>query len=46
MNIFRSIRQWQRRSQTVNALRKLDDRALADIGIVRGNIDEVARSIR
>ena len=46
MNIFRSIRQWHRRSETANALSKLDDRTLADIGMVRGNIDEIVRGIR
>ena len=45
-NIFASIRNWQRRNETVNALYKLDDRMLADIGLVRGNINEVVRSIR
>ncbi len=45
-NIFRTIRQWRRRSATVNALSRLDDRTLADIGIVRGNIDAIARGIR
>ena len=46
MNILRSIRQWRRRTETANALNKLDDRTLADIGIVRGNINAVASSIR
>lgn len=45
-NIFQSIRRWHRRTETVNALRRLDDRTLADIGLVRGNIDAVARNIR
>ncbi len=45
-NIFHAIRQWQRRNATINALNNLDDRMLADIGLVRGNIDLVARSIR
>ena len=45
-NIFQSIRQWHRRNETINALQRLDDRTLADIGIVRGNIDMVARKIR
>ena len=45
-NIFQSIRRWRRRNETINALQRLDDRTLADIGLVRGNIDTVARSIR
>lgn len=45
-NIFTTIRQWQRRNETINILNRLDDRMLADIGLVRGNITEAARSIR
>ena len=45
-NIFQSIRQWQRRNETANALNRLDDRMLVDIGLVRGNINEAVRSIR
>ncbi len=45
-NIFQSINKWRRRNETVNALRRLDDRTLADIGIVRSNIDTVVRRIR
>ncbi len=45
-NVFEAIRQWRRRSETANALHRLDDRALADIGLVRGNIDLVVRNIR
>lgn len=45
-NIFTSIRQWHRNTETVNSLSRLDDRILADIGIVRGNIKNVVRSIR
>ena len=45
-NIFQAIRQWRRRNATITALNSLDDRTLADIGMVRGNIDLVARRIR
>ena len=45
-NLFQAIRQWRRRTETVNALLKLDDRMLADIGLVRGDIDLIARGIR
>ena len=45
-NIFRAFRQWRRRNETINALHSLDDRTLADIGLVRGNIDLVVRGIR
>ncbi len=45
-NIFTSIRNWQRRNQTINSLSKLDDRMLADVGLVRGNIADAVRSIR
>ena len=45
-NLIESIRRWQRRSATTIQLSQLDDRLLADIGLVRGNIDEVARRLR
>ena len=45
-NIFRAIRQWRRRNETLNALNSLDDRTLADIGLVRGNIDLAVRGPR
>ncbi len=46
INVIESIRRWHRRSNTVAALSMFDDRLLADIGLVRGNIDEVARRMR
>ncbi len=45
-NIFTSLRQWQRRNETVEALSRLDDRMLSDIGVVRGNINQIVRGIR
>jgi uncharacterized protein YjiS (DUF1127 family) len=45
-NLFTSIRNWQRRNETINALYRLDDRMLADIGLMRGNITTAVRSIR
>ncbi len=42
-NLIDTIRRWQRRSSTAAKLNQLDDRLLADIGLVRGNIAEVAR---
>ncbi len=45
-NIFETIRQWRRRSETADALHRLDDRTLADIGLIRGNIELVVRNIR
>jgi uncharacterized protein YjiS (DUF1127 family) len=42
-NVIESIRRWHRRSNTAAQLHQLDDRMLADIGIVRGNIAEAAR---
>ncbi|MCH7944007.1 MAG: DUF1127 domain-containing protein [Proteobacteria bacterium] len=45
-NIFTSIRQWQRRNETVKVLSRLDDRMLSDIGVVRGNINQIVRGIR
>ncbi len=46
INVFDSIRRWHRRSTTVAELSKLDDRMLADIGLVRGNLAEATRRIR
>lgn len=43
INLIDTLRRWQRRSSTAARLSQLDDRLLADIGLVRGNVDEVAR---
>ncbi len=37
-NIFQAIRQWQRSNVAAKALKRLDDRMLADIGIAHGAI--------
>ncbi len=37
-NIFQTIMQWQRGNTAARLLNRLDDRMLADIGLVRGNI--------
>ncbi len=37
---------WNDARVTRNALSKLSDRELEDIGLVRGDIDEVARGLR
>ena len=39
-NIFQTIRQWQRGNASAKILNRLDDRMLADIGIVRGDISK------
>lgn len=46
LNVLQSIRRWRRRNATIAQLYRLDDRLLADIGIVRSNIPEIARRIR
>ncbi len=46
INLIDTIRRWQRRNSTTAQLNQLDDRMLADIGLVRGNIEEAARRIR
>ncbi len=39
-NIFQAIRHWQRSNSAAKALKRLDDRMLADIGIAHGAISE------
>ena len=39
-NIFRTIRQWQRRNSTAKMLNRLDDHMLADIGITRSELSK------
>ena len=46
INVFESIRRWHRRSNTVATLSQLDDRMLADIGLVRGNLKDATRHLR
>ena len=46
INVIESIRRWHRRSSTVDALYRLDDRMLADIGLVRGNLKDATRHLR
>ncbi len=43
INIFETVRRWRRRNATIADLNKLDDRILADIGIVRSDIRNLAR---
>ncbi|MFP6744706.1 MAG: DUF1127 domain-containing protein [Alphaproteobacteria bacterium] len=45
INVIESIRRWRRRSSTVDALYRLDDRMLADIGLVRGNLKDTTRHL-
>ena len=45
-NVFKSISSWRRRNKAVVQLNRLDDRALNDIGIVRGNIANTVRGLR
>ncbi len=45
-NVFKSISSWRRRNKAVGQLNRLDDRALNDIGIVRGNIANTVRGLR
>jgi uncharacterized protein YjiS (DUF1127 family) len=39
------VGQWRRYRTSVRELSKLSDRGLADLGIVRGNIEAVARRV-
>ena len=45
-NVFKSISKWHRRNKTIAELSRLDDRALNDIGMVRGNIASTVRKLR
>jgi len=45
-NVFKSISRWHRRNKTIAQLNRLDDRALNDIGVVRGNIVSTIRDFR
>ncbi len=43
INIFEAVRRLHRRNATIANLNTLDDRILADIGIVRSDIRNLAR---
>ena len=43
MNVFDSLKNWRRYRTTVNELSRLNTRELADLGIARGEIRQVAR---
>lgn len=43
MNVMNSYKTWRNYRNTVAELSGLSNRSLADMGIVRGNISEVAR---
>ena len=45
-NIFTSIRRWHRGIVTIAELSKLSDHMLADIGVPRNEIREVARGLK
>jgi len=43
-NLFVRVRNWFEHSSAINALQKLDDRTLADIGLERSEIENFVRS--
>ena len=43
MNLMLTYQRWRQYQRTRNALRELGDRELADLGIERDKIDELAR---
>ena len=45
-NVFKTISKWHRRNKAIGQLNRLDDRALNDIGMVRGNIASTVRDYR
>lgn len=44
--MIEAIRRWQRRQETRRQLYALDARQLNDIGINRGDIEDIARGVR
>ena len=46
MNMFGSYRKWRNYRRTVAELNTLSNRELDDLGIIRGDIPAVARSVR
>lgn len=46
MNIFSKARSWMKTRQTAQELANLSNETLADIGLTRFDIDNVARGIR
>ena len=43
MNMMLTYNRWRAYNRTRDALKRLGDRGLADLGINRGDIDEIAR---
>lgn len=46
MNLFSKARSWMKSRQTATQLSNLSNETLADIGLTRFDIDNVARGIR
>lgn len=46
MNILKSARSWMKTRQTAQQLANLSNETLADIGLTRFDIDNVARGLR
>lgn len=46
MNILKSARSWMKTRQTAHQLSNLSNETLADIGLTRFDIDNVARGLR
>ena len=44
MNVYQNYRKWRRYRDTLNELNRLSNRELNDLGIARGNIEQIARS--
>ncbi len=44
--IFKSLRRWNAKHVARGQLARLDERLLTDIGMIRGDIDRVATSLR
>ena len=45
-NFIKTVRNWRPRSVAINALNRMDDRMLADIGVTRADIPSFVRGLR
>ncbi len=46
INIIDTLRRWHNRNVAITALGRMNDRMLADIGLVRGDIARAVRGLK